>query len=70
MELSFKFDTLMKLMSSKQEQLFQGVVHFHQTELTRISAGLDNAEKKLERSPLTKGYVEQQRQLHELKVRN
>jgi hypothetical protein len=55
-------------MSSKQEQLFQGVVHFHTTEIARIGAGLDQAEKKLAESPLIKGYVEQQRHLHKLKV--
>ena len=55
-------------MSSKQEQLFQGVVHFHTTEITRIEAGLDQAEKKLAESPSVTGYVEQQRHLHKLKV--
>ena len=55
-------------MSSKQEQLFQGVVHFHTTEIARIGAGLDQAERKLAESPLIKGYVEQQRHLHKLKV--
>jgi hypothetical protein len=55
-------------MSSKQEQLFEGVVHFHTTEIARIGAELDQAEKKLVKSPLIKGYVEQQRHLHILKV--
>ena len=55
-------------MSSKQEQLFQGVVHFHTTEIARIGAGLDQAERKLAESPLIKGYAEQQRHLHKLKV--
>ena len=55
-------------MSSKQEQLFQGVVHFHTTEISRIGAGLDQAERKLAESPLIKGYAEQQRHLHKLKV--
>ena len=67
-EISFKFDSLVKLMSSKQEQLFQGVVHFHTAEITRIGAGLDQAERKLAESPLIKGYVERQRHLHKLKV--
>ena len=68
LELSFKFDSLVKLMSSKQEQLFQGVVHFHTSELARIGVKLDEAERKLAESPLIKGYVEQQKHLHKLKV--
>ena len=55
-------------MSSKQEQLFQGVVHFHTMEVARIEAGLDQAERKLAESPLIKGYIEMQRHLHKLKV--
>ena len=66
-EISFKFDSLVRLMSTKQEQLFQGVVHFNTTEITRIEAGLDEAERKLAESP-SKGYVEKQRHLHRLKV--
>ena len=54
-------------MSTKQEKLFQGVVHFNTTEITRIEAGLDEAERKLAESP-SKGYVEKQRHLHRLKV--
>ena len=68
LELSFKVDSLLKQMTSKQEQLFQGVVHFHRTELARIEAGLDEAERKLAESPLIKGYIEQQKHLHKLKV--
>ena len=67
-EISVKLDALVRLMSSKQEQLFQGVVHFNMTEITRIEAGLDLAEGKLAKSPLIKGYVEKQTHLHELKV--
>ena len=66
-EISFKFDSLVRLMSTKQEQLFQGVVHFNMTEITRIEVVLDQAERKLAESP-SKGYVEKQRHLHRLKV--
>jgi hypothetical protein len=38
-------------------------------EIARIGAGLDQAEKKLAESLLIKRYVEQQKHLHELKVR-
>ena len=60
---------LLDSMSEKQEGLFESVVHFLQLEVVRLADVLEESERLLGEGPLTtEGYVDQQTQLHKLKV--
>ena len=60
---------LLDSMSEKQERLFESVVHFLQLDVVRLADVLEESERMLGEGPLTtEGYVDQQTQLHRLKV--
>ena len=66
---SVDLQALLDSMSEKQERLFESVVHFLQLEVVRLADVLEESERLLGEGPLTTGgYVDQQTQLHRLKV--
>ena len=60
--------SLLSALGAKQEGLFQAMVHFHQLDLVRQEQLLMEAERKLTDSPQSGGYIEQQKQIHRLRV--
>ena len=63
------FAPLLKSLSSKQDALFGGVVHFHGMTLSRLGRAVEGLKEKLgRRSDLVGTYTERQRNLHKLKV--
>ena len=66
---SVDLQALLDSMAEKQERLFESVVHFLQLEVVRLADVLEESERLLGEGPLaTEGYVDQQTQLHRLKV--
>ena len=66
---SVDLQALLDSMSEKQERLFENLVHFLQLEVVRLADVLEESERLLGEGPLTTGgYVDQQTQLHRLKV--
>ena len=66
---SVDLQALLDSMAEKQERLFESVVHFLQLEVVRLADVLEESQRLLGEGPLaTEGYVDQQTQLHRLKV--